>query len=53
LKKNEFHEKNIKSYRKFKEKLKILSLEIDARNKERKYPFESFNPKYMECSTSV
>jgi hypothetical protein len=44
---------NLDNYRDFKNQLRKLSRDIDCRNKTRYYPFESFNPKYMECSTSV
>jgi len=44
---------NLKNYRNFKRELRELSAKIDSRNKTRNYPFESFNPKFMECSTSI
>ena len=50
---SQFYEKNLKNYQDFKQKLIDLSKEIGRRNKIRNYPFESFNPKFMECSTSV
>ena len=53
IEKNEFYEKNMQNYQVFKEELKNLSEKIDSRNKIRNYPFQSFNPKYIECSTSV
>ncbi len=49
---NLYYRENLKNYRTFKRELKELSEKIDSLNKIRNYPFESFNPKYMECSTS-
>ncbi|UJR19786.1 hypothetical protein I4U23_022920 [Adineta vaga] len=53
IKHNQYYEKNLKNYENFKHQLRNLSKDIDQRNKTRKYPFESFNPKYLECSASV
>jgi hypothetical protein len=50
---DEYYRENLKNYRSFKRELRELSRKIDSLNKTRNYPFESFNPKYMECSTSV
>jgi hypothetical protein len=47
------YSENLKNYKKFKKNLQDLSEDIDRRNEKRNYPFQSFNPKYMECSTSV
>jgi hypothetical protein len=47
------YQDNLKNYKKFKRDLQDLSEDIDRRNEIRNYPFQSFNPKYMECSTSV
>ena len=49
----EHSEQNLVNYRKFKAELEELSAEIDSRNRVRTFPFQSFNPRYMECSTSV
>ncbi|CAF1643125.1 unnamed protein product, partial [Didymodactylos carnosus] len=49
----EHYHKNLKNYQDFKYQLQKPSEDIDSRNKIRNYPFESFNPKYIECSTSV
>ncbi len=37
----------------FQTDLKTLSADIDERNKTRRKPFESFNPKFLESSISV
>ncbi|CAF1104185.1 unnamed protein product [Didymodactylos carnosus] len=50
---DEHYHKNLKNYQDFKYQLQKLSEDIDSRNKIRNYPFESFNPKYIECSTSI
>jgi hypothetical protein len=50
---DQYYNENFKNYRDFKRELRALSADIDERNKRRNYPFESFNPKYMECSTST
>lgn len=50
---DQYYDENLENYRNFKRELRELSEDIDSRNKIRNYPFESFNPKYMECSTSV
>ncbi|CAF0840551.1 unnamed protein product [Rotaria sordida] len=53
IERNRYYSQNLQNYQTFKKELKELSNDIDSRNKIRKYPFQSFNPKYMECSTSV
>ncbi|CAF1271042.1 unnamed protein product [Adineta steineri] len=53
IERNQYYSKNLENYETFKQDLKDLSKDIDDRNKIRNYPFQSFNPKYMECSTSV
>ncbi|CAF1427665.1 unnamed protein product [Adineta ricciae] len=53
IERNQYYEKNLVNYENFKNELKNLSQDIDHRNKTRKYPFESFNPKFIECSASV
>lgn len=53
IERNRYYSENLNSYRTFKKRLQDLSENIDARNKIRKYPFQSFNPKYIECSTSI
>lgn len=50
---DQYYTDNLKNYEMFKQDLQELSRDIDIRNTIRKYPFQSFNPKYMECSTSV
>lgn len=50
---DEFYLNNLHNYENFKRDLEELSQEIDSRNKIRNYPFESFNPKFMDCSTSA
>jgi hypothetical protein len=50
---DQYHSENLDNYRYFKSQLRDLSRDIDRRNKIRNYPFESYNPRYMECSTSV
>ncbi|UJR18088.1 hypothetical protein I4U23_004988 [Adineta vaga] len=47
------YQKNLKNYQEFKNDLRNLSKDIDQRNKTRKYPFQSFNPRFIECSASV
>jgi hypothetical protein len=47
------HSKNLKNYKTFKMNLQNLSKDIDYRNRIRNYPFQSYNPKNMECSISV
>ncbi len=47
------YQENLNNYKTFKSELKELSGKIDSLNKTRKYSFESFNPRYMECSVSV
>jgi hypothetical protein len=49
---NQYYKENFKNYQNFNSELKKLSQDIDYRNKIRKYPFQSFNPKYIECSAS-
>jgi hypothetical protein len=49
---DQYYSENLKNYRNFKRDLRELSGKIDFLNKTRNYPFESFNPKYMRCSTS-
>ncbi|CAF4617124.1 unnamed protein product [Rotaria sp. Silwood1] len=53
IERNRYYSKNLHNYQTFKQELQELSKDIDSRNKIRKYPFQSFNPKYIECSTSV
>ncbi|CAF1644988.1 unnamed protein product, partial [Adineta ricciae] len=50
---NQDYEKNLKNYHDFKSQLRKLSKCVDERNKTRRYPFQSFNPRFIECSTSV
>lgn len=53
IERDQFYSDNIQNYRNFKNELRNLVDEIDRRNQTRNYPFQSFNPKFMECSTSV
>ena len=53
IERDEFYTENLENYRKFKDDLHNLADEIDHRNEKRNYPFQSLNPKNMECSTSV
>ena len=50
---DQYYIENIKNYQNFKKDLRDLSEYIDRRNKTTNYPFESFNPKYMQCSIST
>ncbi|CAF1436727.1 unnamed protein product [Adineta ricciae] len=50
---NQDYEKNLKNYQDFKSQLRKLSKRVDESNKTRRYPFQSFNPRFIECSTSV
>jgi hypothetical protein len=49
----QYYKENFKNYQDFKNELRKLSEDIEYRNKKRRYPFQSFNPKYIECSASV
>ena len=48
-----FDNKKIKIINQFQSKLKDLSIKIDDLNKDRAIKFNSFNPKYLECSVGV
>jgi hypothetical protein len=50
---NQHFADNLENYQIFKQELQKLSVNIDSRNKIRNYPFQSFNPKYIDCSTST
>jgi len=47
------YDKNRQNYEQFRKDLLALSHSIDQKNLERDYPFQSINPRFMECSLSV
>lgn len=53
IERDQYYIENMKNYQNFKKDLQDLVEYIDRRNKTANYPFESFNPKYMQCSISA
>ena len=50
---NRFADEAVQVMRRFQEKLRILSTEVDKRNPKRRFKMEAFNPVHMESSVSV
>jgi hypothetical protein len=50
---DEHREQVVQGYRQWKQDLHDLVNAIDVRNETRIFPFESFNPRVLECSVSV
>ena len=50
---NQHYEQVCKIYHEFRDDLGKLEKIIDDRNEKRKYPIQSFNPRYLECSVSI
>ena len=53
LVRNRFADETVVVMRRFQEKLRNLSLDVEKANKSRRFPLESFNPVKLESSVSV